>query len=134
MATSLKESIAARKGEQPPECFDSDTRAGSFIEFQPSPESRLGFALAQLLHYSLEANPASEDEKDAPPERLTLAFSTADVVILGARLVRLTDLLREHKLAVVRSLSGRYRNVESSAPWVGEIVVRRLDKSERATD
>jgi hypothetical protein len=65
---------------------------------------------------------------------LTLAFPTADVVILGARLVRLTDLLREHKLAVMRSLSGRYRNVESAAPWVGEIAVRRLDKSERVTD
>jgi len=134
MSTSLKESIAARKGEQPIECFDSDTRAGSFIEFQPSPESRLGFAFAQLLHYSLEANPAAEDAKDAPPERLTLGFSTADVVIMGARLVRLTDLLREHKLAVVRSLSGRYRNVESAAPWVGEIAVRRLDKSERPAD
>ena len=63
-----------------------------------------------------------------------LGFSTADVVVFGARLVRLTDLLREHKLAVVRSLSGRYRNVESSAPWVGEIAVRRLDKSERPAD
>jgi len=134
MSTSLKDSIAARRAEQPPECFDSDTRAGSFIEFQPSPESRLGFAFAQLLHYSLEANPEAEGNKDAPPERLTLGFSTADVVVLGARLVRLTDLLREHKLAVVRSLSGRYRHVESSAPWVGEIAVRRLDKSERATD
>jgi hypothetical protein len=132
--TSLKDSIAARRGEQPPACFDDDAHARSFIEFQPAPESRLGFALAQLLHYTLEANPASEDDKDAAPERLTLAFSTADVVIFGARLVRLTDLLREHKLAVVRSLSGRYRHVESSAPWVGEIAVRRLDKSERAAD
>jgi hypothetical protein len=134
MATSLKESIAARKAEQAPECFDSDSEARSFIEFQPAPESRLGFALAQLLHYALEANPASEDSKDAAPERLTLAFSTADVVILGARLVRLTDLLREHKLAVVRAISERYRNAESAAPWVGEIAVRRLDKSERPPD
>jgi hypothetical protein len=56
------------------------------------------------------------------------------VVILGARLVRLTDLLREHKLAVVRVIAERYRHVESAAPWVGDIAVRRLDKAERPTD
>ena len=75
MSTSLKDSIAARKAEQSPECFDSDAAARSFIEFQPSPESRLGFALAQLLHYSLEANPAAEDEKDAPPEQRQKLYS-----------------------------------------------------------
>ena len=119
--SSLKESLAARRSE----CFESEER--SFIEFQMNPETRQGFALAQLLHYTLEANPAAGN-RDAP-ERLTLAFSTADVVLLGARLVRLTDLLREHKLAVVRPLSGRYSNLEPTQPWVAEIVIARLDKS-----
>jgi len=119
--SSLKEQLAARK----PECFESEER--SFIEFQPTPDSRQGFALAQLLHYTLEANPAAG--KEEAPERLTLAFSTADVVIFGARLVRLTDLLREHKLAVVRPLSGRYSNLEPTQPWVAEIVIARIDKS-----
>ena len=120
--SSLKESLAARKAE----CFESEER--SFIEFQPTPETRQGFALAQLLHYTLEANPAAGNKEEAP-ERLSLAFSTADVVIFGARLVRLTDLLREHKLAVVRPLSGRYSNLEPTQPWVAEIVIARLDKS-----
>jgi hypothetical protein len=119
--SSLKEQLAARK----PECFESEER--SFIEFQPTPDSRQGFALAQLLHYTLEANPAAG--KEEAPERLSLAFSTADVVILGARLVRLTDLLREHRLAIVRPLSGRYSNLEPTQPWVAEIVIARLDKS-----
>ena len=119
--SSLKESLAARRAE----CFESEER--SFIEFQSTPETRQGFALAQLLHYTLEANPAAG--KEEAPERLTLAFSTADVVIFGARLVRLTDLLREHKLAIVRPLSGRYSNLEPTQPWVAEIVIRRLDKS-----
>lgn len=118
--SSLKEQLAARK----PECFESEER--SFVEFQTTPDSRQGFALAQLLHYTLEANPAAGHEA---PERLTLGFSTADVMILGARLVRLTDLLREHKLAVVRPLSGRYSNLEPTQPWVAEIIIRRLDKS-----
>jgi hypothetical protein len=119
--STLKEQLTARK----PECFESEER--SFIEFQLTPETRQGFALAQLLHYTLEANPAMA--KEEAPERLTLAFSTADVVIFGARLVRLTDLLREHKLAVVRPLSGRYSNLEPTQPWVAEIVIRCLDKS-----
>jgi hypothetical protein len=79
--SSLKESLAARKAE----CFESEER--SFVEFQLTLETRQGFALAQLLHYTLEANPAAGN-KDESPERLTLAFSTADVVIFGARLVR----------------------------------------------
>jgi hypothetical protein len=119
---SLKEQLAARK----PECFESDNNGRSFIELQPTPDTRHGFALAQLLHYTLEANPAPGADA---PERLTLAFSTADVVILGARLVRLTDLLREHKLAIVRPLSDRYSNLEPTQPWVAEILIRRLDKS-----
>jgi len=40
-----------------------------------------------------------------------VAFSTADVVVIGVRLVGLTDLLREHKLAAVWPLAERYSNL-----------------------
>ena len=116
----LKEQLLANRK---PECHESGER--SFVEFQPTPNTRQGFALAQLLHYTLDANPAAELDT---PDRLTLAFSTADVVIVGARLFRLTDLVREHKLAVVRTLPERYGELEPSQPFVAEIVIQPLDK------
>jgi hypothetical protein len=117
--SSLKEQLLKRKSE----CHESGEC--SFVEFQPAPNTRQGFALAQLLHYTLDANPAAELDT---PDRLTLAFSTADVVIVGARLVRLSDLVREHKLAVVRTLPDRYSELEPHQSFVAEIIIRPVGK------
>jgi hypothetical protein len=94
------------------------------------PRTRHGFALAQLLHYTLE--PEVGELTDAPRERLTLAFSTADVVVSGVRLAGLCDLLREHKLAAVWPLAERYANLFPDKHVVSEIVIRPLDKSSGA--
>jgi hypothetical protein len=112
--STLKEQLWKNKAE----CHESG--ASSFVEFQPTVNTRQGFALAQLLHYTLDANTAAELDT---PDRLTLAFSTADVVIVGARLVRLSDLVREHKLAVVRTLPDRYRELEPHQAFVAEIII-----------
>ena len=55
--SSLQEQLIARR----PECFESGTSDRSFIEFQLTPGTRQGFAIAQLLHYTLEP------EADAVP-------------------------------------------------------------------
>jgi hypothetical protein len=109
---------------QRPECYETGTSDRSFIEFQRKPGSCQGFAMGQLLHYTLE--PEDGGAPDAPSERLTLAFSTADVVVLGARLVQLTKTIAEHKLAVVRPVSGRYSRLNPEHPWVAEILIRPL--------
>ena len=54
------------------------------IEFVLAEDQRHGFHTGQLIDYRLEPN--SSDEKDAPPDKLTLAFATADVVMLGWKL------------------------------------------------
>ena len=43
-------------------------------------ERRHGFHTSQLIDYTLEPNPDAGDDKDAPPLKLAIAFSTADVV------------------------------------------------------
>lgn len=60
--------------------------------------------MSQLIHYRLDPNPDAGDDKDAPPQKLTLAFSNADVVILGWKLSRLVNLLNENSLATVSVL------------------------------
>lgn len=119
---TLKDQLMAAR----PECIETGTRDRAFIEFQPKPGTRQGFAMGQLLNYSLQ--PEAERLPDAPSERLTLEFSTADVVIFGARLDHLTKLICEHQLAVVRPVSGRYSQLNPEHPWVAEILIRRIDK------
>lgn len=54
---------------------------------------------AQLLHYTLEPDPELPlGDSPSSRERLVFAFSTADVVVFGARLTFLVYLLLDHKL------------------------------------
>ena len=54
-----------------------------------------GFAAAQYLGYILEPNPSADA---ASPERMTLHYATADVVILGRQLSRIADALSRSRL------------------------------------
>jgi hypothetical protein len=120
--------VAARRDQR---CYESGNAA--FIEFRPNPRTRQGFSSAQLLHYTLEPDPELPLDSPGPKERLVFAFSTADVVVFGARLAFLVDLLRDHKLAAVWPLAERYSNLEPSQPFVSSIAIRPLgNKSDGA--
>lgn len=103
----------------------------AFIEFRPNPRTRQGFSLVQLLHYTLEPDPELPLDSPGPKERLVFAFSTADVVVFGARLAFLVDLLRDHKLTAVWPLGERYANLEPSQPFVSAITIRIIDKADK---
>jgi hypothetical protein len=126
---SLQQSIEAqRTGEKAePSCATVGTRGNaSFVEFQVTAHSRSGFPVAQLCHYTLESNAA--EGGDAPPERLTFAFPTADVVVLGARLGKLVEAIHEQALAAVMPLDERYAATLGRGPWVASIAINRIDK------
>ena len=89
------------------------------IEFILSDLNRHGFAAGQLLHYHLGAN--DEEGKDAPPEKLFIAFATADVTLTGWRLGRISDHLCEGNLLAVRSLPARYGNLDPTDRFDGNL-------------
>jgi hypothetical protein len=64
-----------------------------------------------------------------PPLKLAIAFSTADVVILGWRLTWLSDLLRENELAKVHVLSKRFADLAPARPFVASIIITPISKS-----
>lgn len=135
--TSLKQQVEARHESdkaaswpKPSGAFHEANCSVSFIEFRPDPHTRTGFAMSQLCNYTLEANP--DVQRDLSPERLTFCFSTADVVLFGARLAGILALLNSHTLEWVAALDARYLNADSR-PWVGRIVVTRLDKPPQAS-
>ena len=106
------------------DCYELAHKHCLCIEFAFSESERHGFHTSQLLDYRLEPN--STDEADAPPEKLTLAFATADVMILGWRLSTLSDHLRDGDLLVVRSRPSRYVHLEPKRTCVAEIQIKPL--------
>jgi hypothetical protein len=109
-------------------CYATSAKYCACIEFHPSEDKRRGFHTSQLIDYTLEPNPDAGDNKNAPPQKLALAFSTADVVLLGWRLGLLADKLQENDLAAVRALSKRYADVDRSKPFVASITIAPIAK------
>ena len=107
-------------------CYAASGKYCACIEFHLSEHKRHGFSTSQLIEYSLEPNPDAGDDKNAPPQKLALAFSTADVVLLGWRLGLLADKLQENDLAAVRALSKRYADVDPYLPFVASITVEPI--------
>ena len=66
--------------------------------------------------------------QDSPPEKLTLAFATADVTLTGWRLDRIADDLRDGELLAVRALPTRYANLDKTKCAVASIAVEPVSK------
>jgi hypothetical protein len=108
-------------------CYAASGKYCACIEFHLDEGKRRGFHTSQLIEYTLEANPDAEDDKNEPPQKLSLAFSTADVVVLGWRLGLLADKLQENDLAAVRALAKRYADVDHHTPFVASIAVTSIE-------
>ena len=108
------------------ECYELASKHCLCIEFVPAEDQRHGFNNSQLLDYRLEPN--SSNEKDAPPDKLLVAFATADVVIVGWRLSTLSDHLRDGDLRVVRSCPSRYVHLEPKRTLVSSISIAPIAK------
>ena len=108
------------------DCYQLVPKHVLCIEFVFSESEREGFHTSQLLQYRLEPN--STEEKDAPPEKLMLAFAMADVVILGWKLSTLANHLRDGDLLYVRSSPARYVLLERSTAYVASITATPIAK------
>jgi hypothetical protein len=111
------------------DCYTTSVKYCACIEFHLEEERRHGFHASQLIDYTLEPNPHAEDDKNAPPQKLALAFSTADVVILGWRLGRLADLLRHNDLATVHVMPKRYADLDRVRPFVASLVITTISRT-----
>jgi hypothetical protein len=112
-------------------CYATSGKYCACIEFHLSEDKRRGFHTSQLIDYTLEPNPDAGDDggrAQAPPQKLALAFSTADVVLLGWRLGLLADKLQENDLAAVRILPKRYAEVDRHMPFVASITITPIAK------
>ena len=112
-------------------CYALSGKYCACIEFQLSENMRRGFHTSQLIEYTLEPNPdAGGDGGNAQtaPQKLSLAFSTADVVLLGWRLDHLASKLQENDLAAVRALPERHADFDRTKPFVASINITPVGK------
>lgn len=97
------------------------------IEFRNGKQRR-GFHSSHLIEYTLEENPEATEDTSTPPEKIILAFSTADVTISGWRLGRLADALRDNELAAVSTSPKRFGELDATKPCVASIVITLIEK------
>ena len=62
---------------------------------------------AQFLYAERTANPALENEPDASPEKMSIHFGCAEVIVLGSGLKRLERWLQGYELSFVMSADSR---------------------------
>jgi hypothetical protein len=95
--------------------------ASRYLDFVTLDGRIYGFPMAHLVNYILEANSDTEGDNHAPPDRLTLYFSSHDVVLLGWRLKRLVHRLKGERLSSINTVEARYAKMETTEPLVCEI-------------
>ena len=116
----------ARPGQsiqEEPRCVEEAEHPVLMLDFLSRDGRIHGFPYSQLVNYLFDPNPELSRGKDHPPERLTLSFSTHDVVVTGWRLIALRPLLHSARLAALCAADPRYANVARTKPFVGEITV-----------
>src|SRR5580692_9056762 len=111
------------------ECsYETMNKHCACIEFQLDKEHYHGFHTSQLIGYTIEPNPDASDDRNAPPQKLALPFSTSDVVILGWRLETLAKYLCENELAMVRIRPKRYADLDRFKTFVASIKITPVEK------
>jgi len=115
-------------------CYQSANTYATFIELHLDGQHRRALNASQLIEFTLEPNPASDDDKNLPPQKLSLMFSTADIVILGWRLGLIADYLRDNKLAAIGVLPKRYAELERGSVFVSGIVIVPINDDGKRVD
>ncbi len=85
------------------------------------------FGLVHFIDGEHSANPEIESDKQAPPERLTLRFSTGEVIVLGRALGRIVRSLQEGELFFIQAADRRYADLQPTGVLISSITVTRKE-------
>lgn len=104
-------------------CLKKHGDIAFFIECVTADGRVYGFPYSHLSNYLLEPNPALEHSSEAPPERLSLWFSTHQVLILGWCLDEIRLLLRDGTSVTITTREYRYAHLQPKMCFVSEVAV-----------
>ena len=91
-------------------CLGSDSTIAALDAFADDGISYL-LPYAQFLYAERTANPALEKEPEAPPEKISIHFASADVIVLGSGLNWLERRLQQYELSFVKPADSRLGGV-----------------------
>jgi hypothetical protein len=127
---TLKETLALARATpvDPLKSIFTEIHPVSFIEFHLNAHCRQGFSLSYLINYRLENILPLSGEVE--PQRLTLAFSNADVVISGWRLDNARESLRLGVLSLVKATpdAARYEQMIPKDGIVAKIEISSIER------
>lgn len=115
-------------------CYLQAASYAACIEFHTDEQHRRGFNASQLIEFSLEPNPGAYEDKNEPPQRLSVMFSTADVVVLGWQLGLIADHLRDNSLSAIRVFSQRDADLERNSASVSAITITEISENANSND
>ena len=95
---------ASRPRDNP--CLGHDAKAAAVAVLTDDGISYL-LPYAHLLYAERKANPALETEPEAPPEKMSIHFGCAEVIVLGSGLKRLESWLQRYELSFVMPADSR---------------------------
>jgi hypothetical protein len=87
-------------------CLGHDSNAAAVAVLTDDGISYL-LPYAQFLYAERTANPALEKEPEASPEKMSIHFGCAEVIVLGSGLKRLERWLQGYELSFVMSADSR---------------------------
>ena len=87
-------------------CIGHDSNAAAIAVLTDDGISYL-LPYAQFLYAERTANPALEREPEAPPEKMSIHFACADVIVLGIGLNWLERRLQQYELSFVMPADSR---------------------------
>ena len=97
--------ISASKPRDNP-CLGHDPNAAAVAVLTDDGISYL-LPYAQFLYAERTANPALDKEPEAPPEKMSIHFVCAEVIVLGSGLERLERRLQQYELSFVMPADSR---------------------------
>jgi hypothetical protein len=84
------------------------------------------FSTAHYIGALIEANP--DRQPGVPPQRLTLQFTSGEVVILGSGLERIEDRMAESHLRGLKTVEPRHASLLKFGPVILSITVQRKEE------
>jgi hypothetical protein len=106
-------------------------RTATTFTFWPGPKTDREFDHTLFLDRSVEPNPAGDFA--ATPERLTVRFSTANVVILGEDLALLGSLIAQRRVERIAPSRIHATDLGAPLPWIASIAIEEFDQPSAVT-
>jgi len=107
-------------------CMESSHAYTASVRIQAGDRRSYCFSTSHYLDALIETN--ADHQPNAPPQRLTLRFTTGEAVILGSGLERIEERLSESHLRGLKTVEPRHASLLKFGPIISSLTVHRKEE------